>query len=169
MAAVERGARIIENVADTTRAVKRNTAKVTAALLARLGRDAEALRCLEFAVTRARVTPDLLLLSAWDRTRHTRGGYLSYVDVARLSSPIAKENDDAAKGSSADDKWTPDDAWLAAAADALAAWVGEDRMDAHRAIVPLAAFALRLHAHPDDLAELGEIARETGDEDATTD
>ncbi len=166
--AVERGARIIENVTDTKHAVKRNTAKVAAALLARVGRDAEALRCLEFAVTRARLTPDLLLLSAWERMRRTQGGYLSYVDVARLFSPIVTEDEDTAEGSSDDDKWTPDDAWLAAAADALTAWVGEDRVDARQAFVPLAVLALRLHERGDTArsARLRGVVLELAADDA---
>lgn len=137
--ALRRGARIVETVTDTTHAVKRNTAKVAAGLLARVGRDDDALRCLEFAVARSEPGPELLLLSAWDRQRRTMGGNLSWIDVQRLFSPV-------------DDDWKPGASWLAAAGDAIAAWVRDDRIDDDQAFVALAVLSLRLH-------EAGDAAR----------
>jgi Flp pilus assembly protein TadD len=170
--ALRRGAKIVENVTDTTHAMKRNTAKVAAALLARADRSDDALRCLEFAVAKSEPTAEMLLLPVWERQRLTMGGHLSYPDVQRLFSPV-------------DDDWTPPPAWLAAAGDAISSWVRAERIDRRQAFVAVALLSLRLHeagdtarsadlrALVDEMAEdfsgrrlwAADLARMTGDTD----
>ena len=154
--ALRRGATIVDNVTDTTHAMKRNTAKVAAALLARVGRDDDALRCLEFAVTKSEPTADMLLLPVWERQRRTTGGHLSYQDVQRLFSPV-------------DDDWKPGREWLGKSADAMVSWVRGDRIDHQQAFIAVALLSLRLHEAGDTerAADLRSLVDRMSETDAT--
>jgi tetratricopeptide (TPR) repeat protein len=135
--ALIRGRAMCEASIDPSTGLRRRSAKAACWLFARAGETDKALIALEFAA--AKLDPDLFtnVNDPWARLWPKNFGYLSHADLKKLFP------------SEVEGSWPERADWYRAAAEHLAGWIDEERVNVQTGITALAILTRRLVALED--------------------